>query len=443
MKFFGTDAISTRIRDLAGTKTITPEIISHINSYTKNNIDVFLNKNNKKDINAIFSPLGIWLLVALVAPLVAEEESHTVELSELLGMPLSQAHATAIDIILMTTEHNEFFAGVALWYQENYVDINTIMSYRKKLPKNDKINFRTTPSQKYADSWARTTSREILDSFPIEINGTGDAPIAICLSNLIGCELQWKTSLEKSHDTNILLPNGWQNNTRPAPDCVLKDSTVGKDNENSSYGFYRTKPAGVVFAHSIESQDDFKVYSIIAENDTTLMNAVLCGGIDIINGVAQPISPSFFKRKTSDLSWTVQENGKQKNDFEVYLPFWEATQEDNNYKELEDETSLGLPLIAEGFKSLVKPELRAGSEITCGQVAKAEYTDSGFKAAALSYAALRLGSVMTLSEPPPTNGCRTTIIYDRPYAVIVTKQHGRNELIMFAGVVNVPGKEIL
>src|SRR5262245_59139580 len=130
-------------------------------------------------VHAVTSPLGAWLLLALVAP-AAEGDART-RLEEVLGTTADDAFVRASE--LLATPHPAVGLASGLWARRELLT-TAYDRFAASLP--EAVARGGVPTQSELDEWARKHSLGLIEEFPVEI--TDDT--AIVLANALATDVQ-------------------------------------------------------------------------------------------------------------------------------------------------------------------------------------------------------------------------------------------------------------
>ncbi len=133
--------------------------------------------------HAASSPLGLWMLEALLAPTV-EGSSHRAELGEALGLEPDEAYAAALS--LLREPHPAVDLALAAWARGallSPVGSRAIAGFPPGLVR------RAMPSQAEADAWARERTRGRVDRFPQSVD---DPSLAAVFASALAARVSWR-----------------------------------------------------------------------------------------------------------------------------------------------------------------------------------------------------------------------------------------------------------
>ena len=325
---------------------------------------------------AVTSPLGVWLLLALVAP--AAQDSRA-DLEAALGTDADDAAARAAG--LLGDPHPAVSAAAAVWDRLLGPSFD---QWAQALPA--VVERGPVPSQAEADAWARERTLGMIEQFPLEI----DELTRLILASALATDISWVQPLE---DVDGLLTFG-----------------------DGTQLVAETEAAGPVAVAAPPSSSALDVLSVVAapevppeQVDTAAhqVAAMLAGD----EGRARRVPVEAL---VDGHAWTVTERQEQgtgpsvREEWQTYLPAWEATS---------DHDLSNAPGMAECFATLsgfARPEDQpVGFEAR--QSAVASYTRTGFKAAAVTAVGMRAAAMPALHEVLVR---RVELRFERPYAVL-------------------------
>src|SRR5262245_3682050 len=131
-------------------------------------------------VHAVTSPLGAWLLLALVAP--AAEGDAKARLEEVLGTTAEDAFVRASE--LLTMPHPAIGLASGVWARRELV---TTAYDRLAASLPEAVARGGVPMQPELDEWARKHSLGLIEQFPIAI--TDDT--AIVLADALATDVEW------------------------------------------------------------------------------------------------------------------------------------------------------------------------------------------------------------------------------------------------------------
>jgi hypothetical protein len=344
------------------------------------------NESLAVDAHTVTSPLGAWLVLALVAP--AAQGEHRAELERLLGTDAEDASDRAS--ALLQQPHPAVAAALAAWYRRELL-LPAFDEWLAMLP--EVTEHGPMPTQADADAWAKRTTMEIIERFPITL--TPDT--AIVLANALATKVSWADPFE-AVDARAL-GGAWS--TRVAR--VLQAPAA------HTKFIAPTESADLVGVHIGSSRDGLAVASVLAAEDTEPAD-VHRAAHEVATGLP---AVSLFDLPLGDgPAWTLREErvqrdvGASNEEVHAWLPAWSA---DGDH-DLQAQSSLGFPAaIATLYEFLQAPDSAEAK-----QVAKAKYTREGFEAAAITAIAVRMSMPATADLLVRTAEIR----FNRPYAVV-------------------------
>ena len=343
------------------------------------------------------SPLGAWLLLALVAP--AADAGLRARLTDVLGCDIDDAFEAATE--LLRDPHPELVLGSAIWHDPAYATDRLVGLLQRLSPPADAGPI---PSQADVDAWARERTLGLIEKFPIDVE-IGD-PLGVLLATAIAAKVSWEVPFVLAEPTAAELPTAAGFAGLPllhGPGSAAWQGFVDTD-------------AGLVAAFSARSQDGLLVTSAVGEP-----SAAAAGVLDAAQQIAiavasgrPPVARSLFELPLGDgPSWRITEQtisytGRDER-YEVLLPAWETRSEHN----LLDQPDLGFADAGRVLIALLKPA--PGYYAEAKQSAMARYTREGFEAAAVTALGVRVASAQ-LPQDGPVRTAR--IEFTRPHAVV-------------------------
>ena len=325
---------------------------------------------------AVTSPLGVWLLLALVAPAA---QGGRAGLETVLGADADDAAARAAE--LLSDPHPAVSAAAAVW---DRLLGPTFDDWAKALPA--VVERGPVPSQAEADAWARERTLGMIEEFPLEI----DELTRLILASALATDISWVEPLDEV---------GGLLSFRDGIQLVVE-----------------TEAAGLVAVAAPPSSSALDVLSVIAADD------VPAGAVDAAaHQVGAMLAGDETKARRVPVealvdghAWTVTERREQRTgptvqeEWQTYLPAWDAKS---------DHDLRNAPGMAECFATLsgfARPEDQPVS-FEARQSAVASYTRTGFKAAAVTAVGMRAAGLPNFHDVLVR---RVELRFDRPYAVL-------------------------
>jgi hypothetical protein len=354
--------------------------------------------------HSVFSPLGAWLVYALIAD--AAEGDVRAGLEEQLGCPADEAARRAR--VLLDDPHPAVHAAAALWAQQAWLTdrFGTWAGQMAEVVESGGI-----PDQAVVDAWAARHTNGMIEEFPFDI----EPLTAAVLASALACEVTWVEPFDAVGPE--LLGGLFGDRVDEALQSQPYHRTVILD----------TSEAGLVGVHAADSVEGVTVVSVIAEADieagavhrAALAAAAYLGG-DHTAGTAVDV---FDLPLGDGPAWTVTERTIQSSDSPgplsrswSVLPAWEAA------SDFSLEGTPGFTQAALVLEAFLKLEWRP-AEVEGRQHAVASYSRTGFKAAAVSAMGMRVGAAW--SEPEEALLREVVVKFNHPYAVAaVASPHG-------------------
>jgi hypothetical protein len=331
----------------------------------------------------ILSPLGAWLLLALVGP--AAQGPRRESLETVLGTDVESAaaHAGA----LLADPHPAVSTATAFWHL-SAVDTPALDAWSRSLPEVTERG--DIPSQADADAWAARLTRELIRTFPLEIS----ADTVLLLATALAARISWRVPFTLAGAGE--LGPAWG----PDVQHVLRSAVM------THQVFLADTSAGGCGVHIAGSESGLDVVSVVAE-ESHAPSAVIAAAHEVATGAAPELALDDLPLGTGH-AWTLAERAEPAPDHQrsAVLPAWHASTK----LDLLAAGGLGFGPAAEALMALLPPGLY-GAE--AAQSAVAAYTRTGFEAAAIT--ALRI----LRSARAPRPGVRDLEVrFTRPYAVV-------------------------
>ncbi|WBB70906.1 hypothetical protein [Micromonospora sp. WMMD812] len=363
------------------------------------------------DGHHIASPLGAWLLLALVAP--AATGAARADLEEALGTDVRTAAATAE--ALLTAPHPLVASASALWERAATADL---AGWRATLPRNTETG--PLPDQATLDAWARERTFGLVDRFPLTV-----APDTILiLATALATRVSWETPFEVESGDALGPDSAWASRLRR----VLRTPWHGHD-----CWIAGTARAGDVAVHAAAARPEatggreagLLVVSVAAAPDVPAADVLAAAHEVAVDAATVPRGEGVARRSLYDLPlgetplWSLREEttrgyGAREERLTAVLPCWSAESQHDLTA-----AGFGFGAAARALGELVGvPRL----PYEAAQAATARYGRYGFEAAAVS----AFGMVTGL---PPENVARVAELrYGHPYAVVAVATDTRDGL---------------
>jgi hypothetical protein len=251
----------------------------------------------------VTSPLGAWLVLALVAP--AATGTARAELEEALGLPAEVAATEAGR--LLADPHPAVAAAAAVWIRDRY-----------RTPALDawEAEFATAvergeiPTQEAADAWAAAHTKNLIERFPIDL----DEDTLFVLASALATDVSWQQPFDLAPGTELDWP---VHQVLRSPDPHQGYLTLDPD-------------AGEVAVHRAESVEGLQVLSVIAAPGvapTTVLAAAhriaLAPRPDRRSLFDLPLGEGHAWTLTEETIETINWNGREEH-HPALLPAWSA-----------------------------------------------------------------------------------------------------------------------
>ena len=298
----------------------------------------------------VISYAGLWLLLAAFGEVA--DGAHRDRLAEALGMPVDRAWRAAQ--VLLDKPHDALAAALGAWARP---DVPTAGLPGRVEP---------MPAQAELDAWAARHTRGLIERFPLTV----DPDTLIVLATALVAQCRWTSVLDRDDAGLLVLEGGVQ---------TVVD----------------TAAAGPVAVAVPPSRDALDIVSVVAAPDV---------GAERVWQAADEVAHLHLTGRLDDRaipgpltdghSWTVRETTREFMEWDApddgallwrsHLPSFRVTAEHGL------DAAPGVAALAGALRALLPRELDAGDS-RCVQSAVAEYTEVGFRAAAVT--AFGVGSV--------------------------------------------------
>ncbi|MER7892983.1 hypothetical protein ABTX15_24485 [Micromonospora sp. NPDC094482] len=363
------------------------------------------------DGHHIASPLGAWLLLALVGPAAAGDTRAA--LAEVLGVDVDTAAATAE--ALLVAPHPLVASASALWERTPFEQLAT---WRATLPASTETG--PLPDQPTLDAWARERTAGLIESFPLVV----DPETLLIMATALATRVAWETPFQLAPGAELGAGSPWAGRLRH----ILRAPWHGHD-----CWIAPTPRAGDVAVHSVAARPEtvdgreagLLVVSVAATPGVPA-GEVLAAAHEVATGaVSAPPGTPTARRSLFDLPlgdtplWTLREvptraYGGREERLTAVLPCWSA-------ESRHDLTAagFGFGVAAQALGELMRaPSLR----FDAAQTAMARYGRYGFEAAAVTAFAAATGL-------PPEGVARVAELrFGHPYAVVAVATDSRDGL---------------
>lgn len=348
------------------------------------------------------SPLGAWLLAALVAPMASGGGREVLE--RVLGMPATDAAAVART--LLTQPSPVVRAGAGCWTRPT-ARTPAVQAWAVGLPAG--VNLGGLPSEAEADAWALRCTGDLIDHFPVRAQAETD----ILLATALASDVTWRYPL---HEVPAQALGGrfgggvgrWALAASGADRVELVETS-----------------RGMVGVHAVDAEGGMRVVSVIAVDPHASSNDVhqacaevvsLLGGYpEPVAAIVDPRSLPAMERDVVSLA-DVPRVGHSSPDGccrSAVLPAWSATSDADLGRD-EAMSAAGAALVA-----ALPASRRDGAAVTARQTAMARFSRSGFQAAAVT----ALGVAGAGMPPQPTVVRALDLRFNRPFAVAAVVMH--------------------
>jgi len=331
------------------------------------------------DAHHVASPLGTWLLLALVAPLAAGADRE--ELERALGCDAEDARRTAD--ALLRTKHPSVSAAIAIWSREGTLG-PALEAWSRALP--PPVSVGALPTAAETDAWARRHTNGLIERFPIPL----DELTRLVLGSAVATDLDWIEQFDPVEASELGGP--WAS--------TIRNAMVARG--DAAQAVARTEAAGLVGVHVARSRQGLAVVSVIGEPGVPVIHMIAAGHEVAALWCARPSPAEFislFDLPLQGHAWEIKETecaasekGARYETAWVWIPAWSASARADNL--------LAAPVtgVAAAARSLVArlPLVPEGYKVKASQVLRTEFDLHGFRAAAVTVMDIEL-----TGAPPP------------------------------------------
>ena len=345
------------------------------------------------DEHSVGSGLGIWVLLALLAPAVEGDERARLE--AVLGTSVEDAARRAA--ALLADPHPAVHAAVALWERSEAV-IDAFRRWAGALPPT--LERGPMPDQEEANRWADRNTLGMIPTFPLLI----DDDTLIVLASALATDVSWTWPFETTPSQELGGP------------LAAGTTTALRAHRAHVQLIVDTDAVGLVAAHSAEATAGLRVVSVIGPPDATpaLVHRAALQVAALLDGEGVEARPvDLFDLPLGDgHSWSITDEEVIRSDgpdrvqtVSSVIPAWTASS---------NHDLAAAPGIAEVVDTFL--DLAGDARVfEARQAAFAEYTRRGFRAAALTAMAATRTSFR--GELRVTHR-RAEVRFSRPYAVV-------------------------
>lgn len=343
----------------------------------------------------VASPLGAWLLVALVAG-APSSPGQRAEMTDVLGIAPEPARDAARRLLAHPPVALDVAA--AAWHG---VESEGLRQWLGSLGSD--VATGAIPSPHEADEWASRHTHHLIDRFPIDVG----ADTLLVLASAVATTVTWIVPFEAIPSTTL---------TRPAADGFNQVATVLHSPTEQAEAFFVDSADGLLAVHVMPATDRNLLVASVLGPPTLPARTVLEHAHKIAMSVGQHPRSIPDRRSLFDLPLgpspvgaiaerTASTRGPDE-DYDVVLPAWSATSR-----------HALLPMPGLGFDTateILRPLVPGARSVDAQQSAMARYTRTGFEAAAVTGVQMLASAVVAR-----TRRIRTARIeFTRPFAAV-------------------------
>ena len=345
----------------------------------------------------VVSPLGAWLLLALVGPAASGADRET--LTDVLGCDMDTA--ARIAAALLEHPHPLVASAAGVWTRPGLQLGPVFDDWRAGLP--GRVESGNLRGQAQLDAWARDHTFGLIDRFPVNVD---DPSVYLVLATALATRVSWETPFDLAPAAELGPDSAWAGQLGQ----VLK-TPHGHGHEQF---IAVTQEAGDVAVHLAQARGGLLVASVAAAGSVAhgdvlaAAQRIACAyAVDGRGRFGQQEIAAVPRRALADLPlgeaplWRVREETSMDDgdQFTAVLPAWSAS----------NRIDLGQPGL--GFGAAARA--LAGSDLwEAAQAAMARYTRIGFEAGAVT------GLAVFLSARPSRRVLAADLRFAHPYAVV-------------------------
>lgn len=346
------------------------------------------------DRHTVTSPLGFWLLLAVVAPAATGADRDA--LAAVLGTDPDDAAARAAQ--LLAEPHPAVSSAAAVWGNPRLLT-EAFEVWAATLPPS--VASGPIPAQPDADAWCAAATQGLIPRFPVEL----DAETASVVATALASRVRWAVPFEEADPASLGGSFG----------RTVSTALVTPDHGHDVF-LADTAAAGRVAVHRAMAADGLDVLSVIAAPDVA--PAAVHSAAGEVAGMLAGWSDAAVRVSAFDVpegaghAWTVTETVRESTapgrgeSARAVLPAWRASGDHDLTR------AAGAAEVVRLLARFERAPGAGGSDVR--QVAVASYTAEGFEAAALTYAVRAAG----IPEWTPVPWRELDVRFDRPYAVV-------------------------
>jgi hypothetical protein len=338
----------------------------------------------------VASPLGAWLLLALVGPASSGEDRAA--LTEALGCEVDVAAKVAAD--LLARPHPLVASAAAVWTAGGETLSDSFERWQAGLPA--EVTTGSLPDQAGLDDWAREHTLGLIERFPIDLT----IGVYLVLATALATKVSWQVPFDLVPASRLGQRSEWA----AALGQVLMTPDPRRPDSGHSQYIAATPEAGDVAVHVATARGGLLVASVIAQPEVPAGKVLAAAHrIGSAHATGAPVQP----RSLTDLPfgegplWVLREEQSMGPDrCTAVLPAWSAGSEHNL-----NQPELGFPAAKHALTLNLDPWVAK-------QAAMARYTRTGFEAAAVSAFAVAIAMM------PNRKRRVAELRFGHPYAVV-------------------------
>ncbi|MEO7327535.1 MAG: hypothetical protein ABI193_03080 [Minicystis sp.] len=379
----------------------------------------------------VASPLGAYMLLALIAPFATGNDRT--ELERALGCGAAEAAEFAAS--LLEIPHPAIHQAVAMWSREAFLG-DDLRRWRDALSL--AVERGAIPAQAVADEWARQATNDQIDRFPVTL----DPNCVLLLASALAVSGKWQQPLWSEP--------AWRLGKCPWAQEIKEVFQIHPPGDRA---IVSTRSAGLVGAAILETEEEFQVISVIGEAGLP-HDRVIAAAHEVARLVSGLESPAEFC-SLFDLplavgpAWEIEEQeipsihpDQRFENAIAYLPAWSV---DGAVIDLLKNAAYGFSAAANALIAGLIP-IPEGYSAEAAQRTIAKFDRFGFSAASVTAIAIMAGAAGPgRTELNHTARSRTaTVRFSRPFAVVAVagsskKPHPWRGVPVFSAWVTRPG----
>lgn len=355
--------------------------------------------------NTVSSPLGAWLLTAIVAGSSETflDEPTKQKINTILGTSISHAYSLANK--LLSSEHENINNVFGAWFDETI--ISKVQHWASVYKKNSDINFKPyKPTHEEADEWVEESTLGLIKKFPVDVE---DKAILAILTNIIATKIQWSQKFTPVKNTM----NAWGTNE------VLHGNhhTAGLiTDDEATYG-YHIASSSYVNVLSLIGDDNISLEDLLQKAHDLVLEYTNTNNFTGSQDLSNTTNKGDF--------WNIYEEKREgyrlpEIEFNTFLPAWSSETEHDLNK-----SGLQFDVVSAPLQQAIQNGSNVPVDVSTSQVAVAHYDTNGFEAAAVTTMLFGATSAPVFEKK---NILVFNLMFNKPYVVVAFARYAQRHL---------------